>query len=148
MGTGQSVEVIMWLNLVIDGAALSNNVRFQNYQITITAPDGTVQTQTFATVSDPTSAQPYYFTPDQVGTYTLNFTFPGQVYTYTEPVSGFGPPAPSQYINDTYLASSASTTLTVQETPISNYPTTPLPTDYWTRPIYGYNTNWYVVSSN
>jgi hypothetical protein len=45
VGTGQSVEVIMWLNLVIDGAALSNNVRFQNYQITITAPDGTVQKQ-------------------------------------------------------------------------------------------------------
>jgi hypothetical protein len=148
VGTGQSVEVIMWLNSVIDGASLSNNVRFQNYKITITAPDGTMQTQTFATVSDPTSAQPYFFAPTQVGTYTLNFTFPGQTYSYTQPVSGFGPPAPSLYINDTYLASTASTILTVQNTPIANYPTTPLPTSYWTRPIYGSNTNWYTVSSN
>jgi hypothetical protein len=149
VGTGQSVEVIMWLNLVIDGASLQNDVRFHNYQLTITAPDGTNTSQTFATISDPTSAQDYAFTPTQVGTYTLTFSFPGQVYTYTEPVlnlfTGFGP---SAYYNDTYGASSASTTLTVQQTPIANYPTTPLPTQYWTRPIYGMNSNWYVVSSN
>jgi hypothetical protein len=59
-----------------------------------------------------------------------------------------GPPAVSLYVNDTYEASTASTTLTVQQNPVLSYPTTPLPTAYWTRPIYGTNTYWYTISSN
>jgi hypothetical protein len=133
----------MWLSDTYDSAsALSNNYRFQNYKLTITAPDVTVTTQTFATVSDPTSAQPYAFTPDQVGTYNLNFTFPGQLITVTNDSPT------SQLVNDTYLPSSAATTLLVQQEAISTLPTVPLPTNYWTRPIYGTNPNWYTISSN
>jgi hypothetical protein len=52
-------------------------------------------------------------------------------------------------MNDTYLPSSASTTLTVQQTPIPAAITSePLPTNYWTHPIYGENSNWYTISSN
>ncbi len=70
-------------------------------------------------------------------------------FTYTDLVfSFFGPPGPSAYINDTYLPSTATTTLTVQEEPLYTYPTTPLPTEYWTRPIYGENSNWWAISSN
>ena len=37
----------------------------------------------------------------------------------------------------------------MQSTPIPAAITSePLPTDYWTRPIYGENTNWYAISSN
>ncbi len=32
VGTGQSVEVIMWLNQVINAAMIANTIRFQNYQ--------------------------------------------------------------------------------------------------------------------
>ena len=32
--------------------------------------------------------------------------------------------------------------LTVQSTPIPNYVETPLPNDYWTRPVYDVNRNW------
>ena len=149
VGVGQSVQVIMWLNFVIDGAAANNNIRFQNYNLTITDPDGKVTTQIYPVVSDTTSAQPYFFAPDKVGTYTLTFTFPGQKHTFTNIVQGFfGPPAQSQFINDTYLPSSASTTLKVQQEQISNLPLNPLPTNYWTRPIYGTNPTWHVISSN
>jgi hypothetical protein len=154
IGTGQTTYIDMWIDHVIDGAALGNDIRFHNYELTITAPDGTITTQTFATVSDPTSNLDYSFTPTQVGTYTFNFTFPGQKYTYTDllPAGFFAPPgtppALSAYYNDTYLASTASTTLTVQQTAIPAYPTTPLPTEYWTRPIYGQNPNWWSISSN
>ena len=53
-------------------------------------------------------------------------------------------------INDTYLPSSASTSLTVQTAPISSAGAqgNPSPSAYWTRPIYGENTNWYTISSN
>jgi hypothetical protein len=54
----------------------------------------------------------------------------------------------NDYIGDTYEASSASATLTVQQAPVGIYPPTPLPTRFWTRPIYGENTNWYTISSN
>ena len=81
IGVGQKAYIIMWLSDTYDPAsALSNNYRFQNYKLTITAPDNTVTTQTFVTVTDPTSAQPYAFTPDQTGTYIFNFTFPGKQF--------------------------------------------------------------------
>jgi hypothetical protein len=149
VGVGQAALVYMWVDKIADGAQLGNTIRFQNYQLTITAPDGKVQTVTFPTIQDPTSNQAYSFTPDQVGTYTLAFNFPGYKYTYTGLVPGlFAPPAPSQYVNDTYLPSNATTTLTVQQTAIPTIPNNPLPESYWTRPIYGENPNWYSISSN
>ena len=150
VGVGQSMTVYMWLDKVINSAAPTNDVRFHNYNLTITKPDGTKETQIFATIQDTTSSQYTHYTPDQVGNYTFTFTFPGQVYTYTGLYAGFfGPPSQSDYINDTYLASSASTALTVQQEPIPTpVSSSPMPTDYWTRPIYGLNTDWWSISSN
>jgi hypothetical protein len=161
IGVGQTVEVYIWVDSVYGAAGgtsatvgttgatasaalTSNNYRFQNYKLTITAPDGTVSTQTWAIVADPTSNQYTDFTPTQVGTYNLTFTYPGQVYG-----AGGNGYSGSILINDTYLPSSASTTLIVQQTPIPAAVTSePLPTNFWTRPIYGENTNWYTISSN
>lgn len=149
VGVGQTIYVDMWLDKVIDGADLSNDIRFHNYQLTITDPDGEQSKQTFETVSDPTSNYVYSFTPTKTGTYTFNFSFPGQTYTYTDVlISFFGPPGPSQYRNDTYLPSTASTTIIVQDTPLEHFPTSALPTEYWTRPINGLNPHWYAIASN
>ena len=150
VGVGQSISVYMWLDKVINSAATTNDVRFHNYNLTITAPDGTKETTIFATIQDTTSSQYTHYTPNQVGNYTFTFTFPGQVYTYTALYAGFyGPPSQSAYINDTYLASSASTTLAVQQEPIPTpVSSSPMPTDYWTRPIYGLNTDWWSITSN
>jgi hypothetical protein len=147
VGKGQSVEVIMWLNQVIFAAAFPNQIRFHNYQLTITAPDGTNTTVPFAVVQDTTSNQDYSFTPSATGTYTLTFSFPGQTYNFPFTVSPFGVPN-TPYFGAYYEPSSASTTLTVQSGTIPAYPTTPLPTAFWTRPIYTENSNWYTVSSN
>jgi len=144
VGVGQQVNVVFWLDKVFDpSTALTNTWRFHNYKLTITDPDGVVTTKTFDYISDPTSSQYTTFTPDKVGTYTFNFTFPGQDYnTYDHNPN-------SQLVNDTYLPSSASTTLTVTTeqlaAPIYSYP---LPSEYWTRPIYGENNDWWSVSSN
>ncbi len=145
VGIGQTVTVDMWLARVIPGADLSNNIRWHDFQLTITAPDGTNTTQSWAAVLDTTSNQDYSFTPSQTGTYTLTFRFPGQTYTWGPIMSFFGP---MNYQGTVYGSASAVTTVTVQQTPQSSYPTTPLPTQYWTRPIYGLNPNWYTVSSN
>jgi hypothetical protein len=149
VGVGQQAIIYLWVDKIPDGAQLGNDIRFRDYQLLITAPDGTTQTQTFATEQDPTSNQHYYFVPTQTGVYKLNFTFPGYTYTYTGLIPGFfGPPAPSQYVGDTYLPSTASATLTVQESAIPTIPDIPLPSAYWTRPIYGENPNWFTISSN
>ena len=145
IGVGQSAYVIMWLNWVFDGASPTPPAtinRFQNYKITITGPNGTIS-KTFPVTTDPTSAQDYPFTPTVAGTYNLTFSFPGQAINITDDQKT------SLFINDTYLPSSATTTLTVQQTAVPGAITgEPLPTQYWTRPIYGENSNWYNLASN
>ncbi len=155
VGVGQSTLIYMWLNRVygyyptgetpgtINYAAVNNNYRFHNYKLTITDPNGVNTTQTFETIQDTTSSQAYSFTPEIAGTYSLTFDFPGQTVTTSN-----GSPT-SVMVNDTYLPSHASTILTVQEDPIATYPDTyPLPSEYWTRPIYGENPGWFTISSN
>jgi hypothetical protein len=144
IGVGQQVSVIMWLDKTFDPSiALSNDWRFHNYNLTIILPSGATEEHDFPTVKDTTSSQFYAYTPTVAGNYTFIFTFPGQQYnTYSHD-------ATSAFVNDTYLPSTANTTLTVQQdaipAAISSYP---LPTEYWTRPIYGENTNWWSISSN
>ena len=142
VGVGQYTHIFMWIDKPFTSAAVVNDYRFHNYKLTITAPDGTTETKTWDTIWDTTSSQGYNYAPTQAGTYTLNFTFPGQaINAYSH--------ADSAYINDTYLASTASTTLTVQQEPISDFPDSyPLPTEYWTRPIYGENPGWWSISSD
>jgi len=146
-GVGQATEVIMWLNVVCPAADLSNTIRWHNYELIITAPDGTNTTESWPICWDTTSAQDYSFTPTATGTYTLTFEFPGQNYSFPIVTTFFGGTNAADEGNY-YEPSSASCTLTVQSTPIAALPTTPLPTAYWTRPIYGENPNWYTVSSN
>jgi hypothetical protein len=144
IGVGQTTNIYMFLgNVPYASAALTNDYRYHNYILTITAPDGTVKTEKWDTITDPTNSQYYRFTPDQTGDYTLNFTFSGMI------VNDYSNAPNSPFINDTYLPSSASMILTVQQEPIpSPINSYPLPEEYWTRPIYGENTDWWSISSN
>ena len=137
VGVNQQVSVILWLDKVISGASAGNDIRFHDYNLTITKPDGTILTQIYPVCEDTTSALFTSYVPDQMGTYTFKFEFPGQTYTWSGP-----------YQNDTYSASSATATLTVQEEQITAITSYPLPEEYWTRPIYGENTDWWAISSN
>ena len=40
IGAGQTATVIMWVDKVIYGAAYANDIRFRDYKLTITDPDG------------------------------------------------------------------------------------------------------------
>jgi hypothetical protein len=142
IGAGQFTLIYMWLDQVFDGAALVNDYRFHNYHLTITKPDDTTEEHDFLYVSDPTSSQSFSYAPDMAGVYTLDFTFPGQ------DVDQYGHNPSSSRVNWTYAPASAQTTLTVQDEPIPHQPVYPVPTEYWTRPIYGYNPNWYTIGSN
>jgi hypothetical protein len=144
VGVGQQTYIYVFIDKTFgNDAALVNDWRFHNYKLTITDPDDETETVTWDTVWDPTSSQGYSYTPTKAGTYHLKFEFPGQDYnTYSHNPN-------SAYVNDTFLPSSATGTLTVQEEPIGTLPAVPLPNEYWTRPIYGENSNdWWSISSN
>jgi outer membrane protein assembly factor BamB len=145
VGVGQSVWVMFWLDKVPPTATGISGERWEGFEIVITDPQGNVDTRGPFT-SDPIGGGWLSYTPDQIGTYTFEFSFPGQVADLYGPTGVPGTPSP--YENDTYLPSSTSTTLTVTEEPVTEPPTYPLPTEYWTRPIEGENTAWSAIASN
>ncbi len=137
VGVGQQVEIVVLQDLIMPGANIANDIRFHNYILNITAPSGKVDTVTFPVVVDSGSSAYTLYTPEETGVYHLDFTFPGQTYDFGGINQG-----------DIFTPASASTTLTVQEEPIASLQETPLPTEYWTRPINGENVFWDAVSSN
>jgi outer membrane protein assembly factor BamB len=152
VGVGQQVGVYMWVDAAMPGADaepdIGNNIRRNNYQLTITTPDGKVETHTFAYIADPTGIQSYYFTPDQAGNYTFKFDYPEQTYIWNQTTTPRLSAANAAYYGDVFTASSNTLTIAVQDEPINNPPTPVLPTEYWTYPIFGENYNWYSIASN
>jgi hypothetical protein len=143
VGVGQTTYIAMILDVPLPSSSEANDIRRHDYKLTITAPDGTVETQTWARVADTTGVQSTSFTPDQVGTYSFAFTYPDQKYTWTTAEGGS-----AAYANVTFLGTSATATLTVQQDPVSAKAGSPLPTEYWTRPIFGEDSNWYTIGSH
>ena len=143
VGVGQTVTAVFWINAVPPTAAGKAGDRWTFY-LDITDSAGTNTTQGPFT-SDPVGGSYASFTPDKIGTYTITCRFPEQKVTGS---SGTGIFNDNVAVNDTYLASSSSTTITVQQDQIPAPPTYPLPTEYWTRPIEGQNDQWYQVSSS
>ena len=91
----------------------------------------------------------YYFTPSQVGNYTLKFVYPGQTYVWTSTNTPYLSSTYDQYYGDVFTGSTARTeTLTVSQTSAESPSTPAMPSAYWTYPIFGENYNWYSVASN
>src|SRR4030042_1605573 len=138
IGVSQPVKIYMWVDIPMPMAAATNDIRRTGYKLTITAPNGQTEVKDWPIVYDSTGVQFYSYTPSQVGTYTFKFDYAGQNYTWS-----------GTYQNEMFLPASKTTTVTVQEEaleePVLSYP---LPTEYWTRPIEGQNTDWWSISSN
>ena len=146
IGVGQQALIVYWMSQLPPTATGISGGRWQNLMIEVTKPDGTKQTMG-PYISDPVGGGYVPFTPDQIGTYTFNFSFPEQVLGLYNPQNGIRG-QDSAFVNDTYLASSAKATLTVQQDPIPVPRVYPLPTEYWTRPIEGQNSEWYALGSH
>jgi len=146
VGVGEYTLLIMWLNTVVPTAGGTGGDAWRNFRINVTAPDGTLTTLGPFT-SGAVGTTFTTFTPDQVGTYTLVFYWPGQVLTNGTGVPNFRGLA---WVNDYFLPSqSAPITLTVTEDPIEKWVEPAVPTDeFWSRPINGMNRDWSVLASN
>ena len=138
IGVGQMGAIVMWVDYPISGARVDNDRRRADYTLTITKPDNTTESQHWDVIDDSTGIKYWQYTPSQAGTYVLKFDYGGQTYTWS-----------GAYNGDIYLPSTRTIEWTVQDepiaTPITSYP---LPTEYWTHPIEGQNTDWWKISSN
>ncbi len=145
IGVGQTVNVNFWVNEPPPTANAQFGDRWQGMTILVTKPDGTTETLGPFT-SDATGGAHTTYTPDILGNYTFQMSFPGQTLAGNNPFPGV---APNEFIGDYYQPSKSNVfKVTVQEDQISYAGENPLPTTYWTRPIYAENNNWYSIAGN
>ena len=146
VGVGQPILVNLWLQPPI----YDERIFYNAYQVVFTKPDGT--TDTYGPISSyagDTTAY-FYYTPDQAGNWTVqfnflggyfpagNYTFAGGLFTGT---SVLNTPTSIYYAP----ASSPVQSLTVATGLTASWPASPLPTSYWSRPVYPENREWWPI---
>ena len=114
-------------------------------EITIVHPDG--HTQTMGDLkTDSTGGSAVEFIPQEAGTYEVTTYFPEQEFpeTYFDLQRGI------LILAGTVVEATHSETLelVVTEEPLPEYPSLPLPMEYWSRPIDPQLRAWYSVSGN
>lgn len=106
--------------------------------VTIEKPDGKTETLgPFRT--DSTGGTGCIYKPTTVGTYYVQTHFPAQWYNWTL----YG--GANIWFED---AISEKLALNVTADPLPDYPGTPLPTEYWTRPIDAQHYDWYKIGGS
>jgi len=126
---GVNQEVLIWVG--ISDMLYTYTDGWEGLSVTITRPDGVVETKS-GIRTDATGSTGVTYVPTMAGNYTFQTHFPAQWYNWTQPAL-FDPglSGPIWY----KASDSRKVTLVVQEEPVAEYPGSPLPTEYWTRPI-------------
>jgi len=145
IGSSEPILIVFWINSIPPTAAGVSGDRWLNMTIQITTPSGQVLSYGPFT-SDPVGGNYLDYNPTATGNYSVLFTFPTQPATLDGGTGILNPAAPSPLVNDTYLGSTATTTFTVTNTPVSYFQEAPLPGAYWTRPINENNQYWYTIA--
>jgi outer membrane protein assembly factor BamB len=149
IGVGQPQYVIAWIQDPPPTADGNYGDRWA-FTFEITKPDGSKQTLGPQNSDNVGSAYVLY-TPTDVGKYTVIAKFQEHTITGTPiyPGKTIDNISGAAYVNDTYKASTSDPlTFTVQADPIPTWPESPLPTEYWTRPINMASRNWYILAGN
>jgi hypothetical protein len=147
IGVGQQVNVNFWLQVPPPTASGAYGDRWTNMTVKVTHPDGTTETLGPFT-SDDTGGTHTVYTPTTVGEYTFQGFFAGETLQGINTANGQISTNP--FVGDYFEPSESNVFhLTVQQDPISYAPVIPLPTEYWTRPIYAQNNDlWYAIGGN
>jgi hypothetical protein len=146
IGVNQQTVIVFWANAIPPTAQGQYGDRW-TFTLEVTKPDGSKETLGPFT-SDPVGGAWTTYTPDQVGTYTIVATMDDHVLTGLPDLTPSVIRNPDS-VNDTYLGDTSDPYyLTVQEDPIEAWEDTPLPEEYWTRPIINANRNWDVLAGN
>jgi hypothetical protein len=146
IGVGQQTLITFWCT---NNAHRICDSRYGDrwiFYVDVTSPSGVNKTLGPYS-SDPVGGSYTTFIPTEVGDYTIVARMPA--FKLTGLPSASGVPISNEYVNDTFgPAASEPVTLKVQQEPIQSWNETPLPDDYWTRPINSANRGWYTVAAN
>jgi hypothetical protein len=174
IGVGQQDNIVMFNPQVPQnglGSIVNGYPARYMFTFTVTTPSGATTTYPTATPpsystwsmnsvvsdngtnvfqSDSTGSTYMTYTPDTVGNYTFTVNFVSFQYLFNSTNSVVGN---NDYYGVHYQASNYTTTLTVQQDPVSLTGLTapaysPIPTEFWTRPIEQENTQWNAIASN
>ncbi len=134
VGVGQVVYISLFFTkpIPIVGSAGGGSL-YTDLTVNIVEPDGTNTTLGPYTSDTTGGVGGIQYTPTTTGNYTVQAFYKGQT------------------LADTYnilATQSEPDTFTVQEEPISGIALTPLPTEYWSRPIYATNYLWSQIGGN
>ncbi|MDR2699615.1 MAG: PQQ-binding-like beta-propeller repeat protein [Nitrososphaerota archaeon] len=144
IGLGQELLINFWMS-----PAPGANRQYHDYTITVTKPDGTSTTfKVNSYVADGTNWCPWI--ADQVGDWTITFSYPGEHFAPGRYLDGdiiTGTAGGTVYADGATIkpASAKSVTIHVQEDIIPSWTESPLPTDYWTRPVGEENREWWPI---
>ncbi len=150
IGLGQALLINVWIN-----PALNTNRGFLSgqtgcYKVTLTKPGGTQEIlEMRSTFSDAASYVEY--TVDQVGEWKIKFEFLGTYFPEGQYYNGYRVENSSgSYLKSAYYkpSSTAEYTFTVQNEMVLSWPPSPLPTDYWTRPVHYAHREWWPILGN
>ena len=149
IGIGQPLLINMWMQF----ETFDRHRKYHDaFQLTITDPAG--NSEVFIMDSYPADATMWKeIVPDKLGNWTLKFDFlgnffpagrylEGNIITATTGGTNF---AQSEYHKPT---SDGPYTFLVQQEPVGAWPDSPLPTDYWTRPVHPQNREWWPLLGN
>ena len=149
IGLGQSLLVNLWMHPPINVQRSLGGLT-----VIITKPDGeTVNVGPMNSYQGDTSAW-FEWVVDQVGTWKLKFEFLGFYYPAGNYLNGIASAQPrtelgvsSVYLDSAYYKPSATPVLelVVQQDYVASWPPSPLPTDYWTRPVSPMNREWWSI---
>ena len=149
IGVNQPLLVVFWSNQIPITRQGAYGDSWQ-FTVDVTRPDGTKETLGPFN-SDPIGGTYTLYTPTQTGKYVfvanfLQHTITGQP---VDPRLSTTQQYNYVYWGDVFLASqSQPLTVTVQQQQVTPWVETPLPTNYWTRPVNDMNRNWYVLLGN
>jgi outer membrane protein assembly factor BamB len=126
VGVSQRVEIVFGFTMPTADVSLPT---YRDWTLTITDPDGHAQTVSGLN-TDPTGSTFYVLVPDKVGEWKFKAHYPGGYVSFADGNLS----VPAADTNEFHL--------TVQEEQLTYPSEAPLPTDYWTYPIYGENRGW------
>ena len=126
---------------------------FKGYVVKLTKPDGTTNSigPMDSYLGDTTAW--FEYVVDQIGTWKIQFDFPGGFFPAGNYTVAAGSYAGGQTLNaplSIYYKpdSDGPYDLIVKQEPALSWPGSPLPTDYWTRPVSVENREWWPILGN
>ena len=130
VGLGQTEFISLFFTKPIPNVA---GQYYQGLTVNLVMPDGTNKTFGPYTADTTGGVGGIEFVPTVVGNYTVQAFYPGQNITTGDHIMA---------------TQSEPDYFTVQQDKIAGFVTPPLPTEYWSRPIYATNWNWAQLGGN